>query len=66
MTVKEFLSVCTFEPDEIKDFSGNIYFLNVRKYAHYENMKIHHVSNRNGYITIYLATYGYDGEYQVV
>lgn len=33
MKVKDFLSVCTFEPQEIKDFSGNIYLLNGRKYA---------------------------------
>lgn len=66
MKVKDFLSVCDFEVNAIYDFSKNVYFLNGRAYAHYENMSIHHVSNNNGYITIYLNTYGYDGEYQPI
>lgn len=66
MKVKDFLSVCAFEPQAIKDWSGNIYLLNGRKYAHYEDMEIHKVTNVNGYITIYLATWGYDGEYKPV
>ena len=66
MKTKDFLSVCNFEVNAIYDFSNNIYFLNSRKYAQFENMEIHHVSNNQGYITIYLNTYGYDGEYQAV
>ena len=66
MKVKDFLSVCAFEPQEIKDFSGNIYLLNGRKYARYEEMEVAKVTNKCGYITIYLNTYGYDGEYQPV
>lgn len=66
MKVKDFLSVCAFEPQVIKDWSGNIYLMNGRKCAYYENMEIHQVTNVNGYITIYLATWGYDGEYKPV
>lgn len=66
MKVKDFLSVCAFEPQAIKDWSGNIYLMNGRKCAYYENMEIHQVTNVNGYITIYLATWGYDGEYKPV
>ncbi|MBS5080420.1 MAG: hypothetical protein KH031_09695 [Clostridiales bacterium] len=66
MKTKDFLAVCNFEVNAIYDLSNNIYFLNSRKYAQFGNMEIHHASNNKGYITIYLNTYGYDGEYQAV
>ena len=64
MLVKDFLKVCSFQPNDIIDRSGNIYFLNGRKYAHFEEMEIDEVRNNRGYITIYLNSYGYDGEYE--
>lgn len=66
MLVKDFLNVCSFKPNRITDLNKNIYFLNGRKYAHYEEMKINEVTNNNGYITVILDTYGYDGEYKPV
>lgn len=58
MKVKEFLSVCDFMPNEVKDLSRNIYLLNGRKYEDYEEMDIRVVTNTNGYILIILDTFG--------
>ena len=64
MTVKDFLSVCDFKANRIIDLNGNLYFLNNRQYATFEDVSINKVLNHNGYIVIILDTYGYDGEYE--